>query len=80
MECVVFYCEKQVSVARCQLLQLFSNVFIQVLLSLLGVNKTLWHGAVSRIALVLTRTVRSWKGVETILFHSTLLSKWYQSK
>ena len=36
MECVVFYCEKQVSVARCQLLQLFSNVFIQVLLSLLA--------------------------------------------
>ena len=51
MECVVFYSEKQVSVARFQPLELFSNVFIQVFLSLLatvvlvfGVNKTLWHG------------------------------------
>ena len=61
MECVYFYSEKQVFVARCQPLELFCNVFIQVFLSLLatvtlvfGVNKTLWHGAVSRIALAQT--------------------------
>ena len=77
-----FYSEKQVSVARCQPLELFCNVFIQAFLSLLaavtlvfGVNKTLWHGVVSQIALAQTGTLRSWKGLGKILFHSTSLSK-----
>ena len=34
MECVIFYSERQVSVARCHPSELFHSMFIQVVLSL----------------------------------------------